>query len=184
MPASTLPTYRAVDADIRELRLAITPAELHGSLCGYLCAGGAQARANWLGCVLADPDGVDAVREGSPLDVAYCASQTQLDSPDFEFELLLPDGGEAVAERGEALVQWCQGFLSGFGLAAPAAESLSDEASEALADIGRIAASDLSYEDPEADEQALEEVSEFVRVAALLLHSDCVLGPRHRRTLN
>jgi uncharacterized protein YgfB (UPF0149 family) len=48
----------------------------------------------------------------------------------------------------------------------------------------RHAASDLSYEDPDADEDALEEVSEFIRVAVLLLHSDCVLGPRHRRKLN
>ena len=32
--------------------------------------------------------------------------------------------------------------------------------------------------------RALEEVAEFVRVAALLLHSDCVLAPRHRRSLN
>ncbi len=61
---------------------------------------------------------------------------------------------------------------------------MSEDATEALSDIGRIAASDISYEDPEADEQALEEVVEFIRVAALLLHSDCVLGPRHRRKLN
>ena len=52
------------------------------------------------------------------------------------------------------------------------------------AHLAKMAASNLSYDDPEADEQALEEVAEFVRVAALLLHSDCVLAPRHRRSLN
>jgi len=50
--------------------------------------------------------------------------------------------------------------------------------------LGRIAASELSYEDADSDEEAFEEVSEFVRVAAMLLHSDCVLGPRHRRKLH
>lgn len=184
MSSPSLPSYRAVDVEIRQLRLAITPAELHGSLCGYLCAGGDHARSTWLGCILADEAGVDAVAEGGALDAAYSASQLQLDSPDFEFELLLPDADIAVSERGEALVEWCQGFLSGFGLSATTHAKLTEEAVESLADIGRIAASDLSYEDPEADEQALEEVSEFVRVAALLLHSDCVLGPRHRRKLN
>ena len=184
MPAQALPTYRAVDTEIRRLRLAITPAEMHGSLSGYLCAGGTHGRATWLGSILADEDGVDAVREGSALDAMYSASSLQLDSPDFEFELLLPSDDEAVAERGEALVEWCRGFLSGFGLAASATSSMSEDATEALSDIGRIAASDISYEDPEADEQALEEVAEFIRVAALLLHSDCVLGPRHRRKLN
>jgi len=183
MPAQTLPTYRAVDAEIRQLRLAITPAELHGSLSGYLCAGGSHGRASWLGSILADEDGVSGVIEDSALDAAYSASLLQLDSPDFDFELLLPSDDEAVAERGEALVEWCRGFLSGFGMASAPAK-MSEDASEALSDIARIAASDISYEDPEADEQALEEVSEFVRVAALLLHSDCVLGPRHRRSLN
>ena len=39
-------------------------------------------------------------------------------------------------------------------------------------------------EDEEEDEAALSELEEFVRVAVLLLHGDCVLGPRHRRSLN
>lgn len=184
MTAPNLPDYRAVDADIRQQRLAITPAELHGSLCGYLCAGGETQRRRWLASVLADDEGVADVAEGCALDQAYLASASQLESPELEFELLLPDPEEAVAERGEALVEWCQGFLSGFGLAAAAPGKLSEDADEALSDIGRIAASDLSYDDPESDEQALEEVAEFVRVAALLLHGDCVLGPRHRRRLN
>jgi uncharacterized protein YgfB (UPF0149 family) len=121
---------------------------------------------------------------GGAVDQLYAASTRQLDSPDFEFELLLPGEEQPVSERGDGLVTWCRGFLGGFGLAAGAKPPLSEDSEEALADIARIAASDLSYEDPESDEAALEEVSEFIRVAVLLLHSDCVLGPRHRRTLN
>lgn len=184
MIAPILPSYRAVDADIRQQRLAITPAELHGSLCGYLCGGGEALRRRWLASVLADDEGVADVAEGGALDQAYLAAASQLESQELEFEMLLPADEEAVDLRGEALVEWCRGFLSGFGLAAAAPEQLSEDASEALADIGRIASSDLSYDDPESDEEALEEVAEFVRVAALLLHGDCVLGPRRRRRLN
>ena len=36
----------------------------------------------------------------------------------------------------------------------------------------------------EEDEEALAEIGEFVRVAALLIHGDCVLGPRHRQQLH
>ena len=36
----------------------------------------------------------------------------------------------------------------------------------------------------EEDEAALVEIAEFIRVAALLLHGDCVLGPRHRRSMH
>ena len=34
------------------------------------------------------------------------------------------------------------------------------------------------------ERDALAEIEEFVRVAVLLLHGDCVLGPRHRQSLN
>jgi uncharacterized protein YgfB (UPF0149 family) len=50
--------------------------------------------------------------------------------------------------------------------------------------MGRIAASDLAYEDSEADENALAEIVEFVRVAALLLHGDCVQGAQRKRQLH
>ena len=39
-------------------------------------------------------------------------------------------------------------------------------------------------EGDEEDEAALAEIEEFIRVAALLLHGDCVLGPRHRRSMH
>ncbi len=159
------------------------PCELHGSLCGFLSGGGQHDRQAWLARVMADPL-LSPPEAGGAMDRLYAASTRQLDSPDFEFELLLPGEDRPVSERGDGLVTWCRGFLGGFGLAAGAQPPLSEDSSEALADIARIAASDLSYEDPEADEAALAEVAEFIRVAALLLHSDCVLGPRHRRKLN
>jgi uncharacterized protein YgfB (UPF0149 family) len=97
---------------------------------------------------------------------------------------LLPDDDLPVVERGDALMSWCRGFLGGFGLAAGAEPPLSEESRDALGDLAKMASSHLSYDEPEADAEALEEVSEFVRVAVLLLHSDCVLAPRHRRSLN
>jgi len=179
-----LPSYAGIGAELHRLQLGVDAAELHGSLCGYLSGGGpALSRVNWLGAMLADPDTVEVAAD-SLIDRLYQVTTQQLESPDFGFDLLLPDGEQPVAERGEALLSWCRGFLGGFGLAAGAKPPLSEESQDALADMSRIAASDLSYDDPESDEEALEEVSEVIRVAALLLHSDCVLGPRHRRSLN
>jgi hypothetical protein len=179
----SLPLYSGVANQVGELRLGLDAAELHGNLCGLISGGNAGDRVRWLGLALADPD-IAPADAGSALDQLYLASVEALSSPELGFALLLPDDDAPVSERGEALVNWCRGFLGGFGLAAGAAPALSDESSEALADIARIASSDLSYDDPEADEDALEEVAEFVRVAVMLLHSDCVLGPRHRRSLN
>jgi yecA family protein len=188
MSELALPPHAEVAAELHALAVGMDASELHGSLCGFLSGGGdAPARDDWLSRMLAeaedDPEAV-AIAPDSALDRMYVATADLLASPDFGFTLLLPPADADVAERGEALLGWCRGFLGGFGLAAGAQPPLSDESRDALADLGRIAGSELSYEDPDTDEEALEEVAEFVRVAALLLHSDCVLGPRHRRSLN
>ena len=93
-------------------------------------------------------------------------------------------GVGALAERSGALFEWCRGFLGGFGLAAGKSPPLSEEGTEALADLARLAAATPQEEGDQDDEDALAEIEEFVRVAALLLHGDCVLAPRHRQQFN
>ena len=48
-------------------------------------------------------------------------------------------------------------------------------------DVARIAASDMSYDGSESDEEALAEIVEFVRVVPLLIHADCVRAAQSRR---
>ncbi|HTA66216.1 MAG TPA: UPF0149 family protein, partial [Xanthomonadaceae bacterium] len=75
-------------------------------------------------------------------------------------------------------------FLGGFGLAAAPAGALSAEAKESLDDIARIAASDLSYDGSESDEEALAEIVEFVRLVPMLIHADCVRAAQRRRQVH
>ena len=96
----------------------------------------------------------------------------------------LPGADALLAERSGALFAWCRGFLGGFGLAAGPQPPLSEESREALSDLARLAAATAQEEGDQDDEDALAEIEEFVRVAALLLHGDCVLAPRHRQRLN
>jgi len=180
--AEPLPSPAEVDATVRELGLGIAPAELHGALCGWI-AGGGDTGADWLSKVMADPS-LPAVIAGSVLDRLREASASQFDDRGFGFDLLLPDVEAPLAERSGALFDWCRGFLGGFGLAAGQAPPLSDEAGEALADLARLAAATPQDDGDEEDEQALAEIEEFVRVAALLLHGDCVLAARHRQQFN
>lgn len=183
MPDISLPPHADLATELAALEAGLAPSELHGSLCGFLSGGGKPDQAAWFPSVMADPM-LSAPAPGGALDQLYRASVAQLESADFAFELLLPPEDAPVSARGDGLLAWCRGFLGGFGLASGPNPPLSDEAEEALADLARIAASDLTYEEPDADEDALAEVAEFVRVAVMLLHSDCVLGPRHRRRLN
>ena len=177
-----LPECAALAEAVRGAGLAIDPSELHGSLCGFLCGGGSCDAGNWIQRL--ELDSVRAPAHGDALDRLRSATTAQFDAQDFGFELLLPADDAPLSVRADALVAWCRGFLGGFGLAAPDSAGLSDEAAEALQDLAHIAASDLAYEETEADEDALAEIVEFVRVAALLLHGDCVEGAHRKRQLH
>jgi uncharacterized protein len=181
-PVTDLPAAEAVAAELQAAQLATTPAELHGALCGWLAGGGAQD-GPWLARLMVD-DSLPRPAEGSPLDCLRAASAAQLEDRGFAFDLLLPEPGASLAERSGALFDWCRGFLGAFGLAAGADPKLSRESNEALTDLARLAASVPQEEGDQEDEEALAEIEEFVRVAALLLHGDCVLAARHRRGMH
>lgn len=182
MSAPDLPATAALEGEIRALALSVTVSELHGGLCGWL-AGGGSADRGWLAKVMADP-ALPQVVEGSALHDMGVASAAQLGDRSFEFELLLPDADASLSERSGALFDWCRGFLGGFGLAAGAAPPLSEDSEEALADLAKLAAAQPQDDGDEEDEEALVELEEFVRVAALLLHGDCVMAAQHRQRFN
>lgn len=176
-----LPPLSAVAEELQQLRVAAEPGEVHGALCGFLCGGG-RLQAHWLAQLELEAERPAADTGG--LASLRAATVAQLEDPEFGLALLLPEGDVHVEVRAEALLTWCRGFLGGFGLAAPGADRLSEDGQEALQDLARIASAQLSFEGAAGDEAALEELSEFVRIAALLLHGDCVLGVRHRQRLN
>ena len=61
---------------------------------------------------------------------------------------------------------------------------LSEEGQEALGDLANLASARIEEVDPEQDEESLTEIEEYLRMAVLLLHADCALGPRSRQRLH
>ena len=180
--SETMPSLQEVEAASRDHGLACGASELHGGLCGWL-AGGGGAGSDWPARVLAD-ESLPAVVPGGALDRLGSTTAAQMEDRDFGFDLLLPDAEATLYARSGALFDWCRGFVGAFGLAAGSQPKLSDEGQEALADLARLARASAQDEGDEEDEQALAEIEEFVRVAALLLHGDCALAARHRNRLN
>lgn len=177
-----LPSLSSVDAEIRRLALAMTASELHGALAGWLAGGGAAVR-DWPAKVLVDTQ-LETPGEDSPLDRLRQVTAAQFGDRAFGFELLLPEADAPLEARSGALFDWCRGFLGAFGLSAGAQSRLSEESAEALGDLAKLAAAQPQDEGDDEDEAALAEIEEFVRVAALLLHGDCVLAAQHRARLN
>ncbi|HEX5122406.1 MAG TPA: UPF0149 family protein [Rhodanobacteraceae bacterium] len=176
-------THAELATALKTLRLGMGASDLHGSLTGYLCAGGRAGAEEWPHALAIEPEAPASLNDAS-LRRLYADCQTQLEDPDLGFEPLLPGSDEPVEQRAEALVEWCRGFLGGVGLSGAPPRGLSVDATEVLSDIGRIAASRFDYDDADEDETALSEVLEFVRVGVLLLHAEMRKPRSSRHTLH
>jgi uncharacterized protein len=164
-------THAELARALETLRIGMGASDLHGSLTGYLCAGGSAGAEEWPSALEIEPE-TPGGRDHEALRRLYRDCRDQLDDPDLGFEPLLPAQDAPVERRADALVEWCRGFLGGVGMSGPNARHLSADANEVLADLGRIAASRFDYDNAEEDESALSEVLEFVRVGVLLLHAE------------
>lgn len=159
---------------------AVTPSELHGLLCGCLAAGARPEPAAWLQAAADLLDIGAFAQEASKVGLLelYRLSLEQLEATDLDFEPLLPDDEQLLAQRAGALGRWCQGFLSGFGHYGKQTDSsLSQEAREALNDLGQIAQIAADADDSDENEADLMEVQEYVRMAALMLFAECNQAP-------
>lgn len=171
----------AIDHDelsrsLSRLRLGVDAAELHGSLAGFLCAGGTAGADSWLG-ELALEEAAEAVADSGEQALfrrVFEAVSADLADPDLAFTPLLPTDDAPMPERTAALVSWCRGFLGGIGLSgADLSGGLEGDLGEVLGDFGRIASSAFSEGDSaEDDEEAWAEVVEYVRVGALLVRTE------------
>lgn len=169
-------THVEIDLILGEHRIGINASELHGSLCGYLCAGGGASADAWCEALALEAL-QDAMQDDAQTHAAmqrfYRHARAALVDSDLSFEPLLPDADQGVPVRVGALVEWCRGYVGGLGLAGNSSTSvLSADARELLADLTRIASSDLHSGDSDDDEADFTEVLEFVRMGVLLLQSE------------
>jgi uncharacterized protein len=170
MPAP--PSHQELTGVLAALRLGVNPSDLHGSLTGYLCAGGLADAENWLDRLELTPAEPAAVRDPA-LQAILAAGLAQFEREPTRVTPLLPAADTPLVQRADALVEWCRGFLGGFGLVGSTLRAqLSDNASEILADFGTIASSRLEIDGGAGDEQAFGEVLDFVCTAVALLQRE------------
>lgn len=155
---------------------SFSPADIHGVIAGHLAAGSqlSPEKAVEFVCNMMDINSFALQSSKVAITSLYSATCERLNSMDMDFDLLLPDDDNIISIRIEAMGQWCQSFLSGFGYNGNQTDkSLSKEALEALNDLGQIAqvASDAPAQ--KDDEINFVEVQEYVRMAVLFLFLDC-----------
>lgn len=151
----------------------IGPSELHGFICGLLATGARPDKSRWQKEVAEFLD-LEALPADLSRDSLALAEQSKKDlsGKDFSFQLLLSTS-EELAECGQTLCLWCEGFLHGFGIGKYSGELL-PTSSEALKDFAEIAQLDAaSLENGAEQERELFEVQEYVRMAALNIFVEC-----------
>lgn len=173
-----LPDYLAISSALDRLDTEVTCSEVHGTLCGLLCASVSATSDQWQTSLWPHAtDKNDLVRAEALeiLNQLHDTCRLQLNDPNCEFELLLPDDDDPLDNRVNALGDWCQGYLVGMTLGGiQDFSSLPDNTREMANDIIEIARAGTSYdlEGTEADENAYAELVEYLRIGILLINEE------------
>jgi uncharacterized protein len=163
-------TYETYNAIVVQSDAELSAAEAHGMAAGMLCVNEHTKSAQWLGELL--HHAAPVIDEDEVL-LAQLFEETRrlMASEEFEFDLFLPDEEALLSERVEALKNWCRGFMFGAGAGSDAASNWPDDAREILKDISEFTRLDTEAEGEE-DENALMEITEYLRSAVLLLRDE------------
>ncbi len=150
----------------------MTPAEMHGLISGIICGGNQDHRwTTWVHDLTNDGMAFSQTLS-QPLQALHQDIVDTLEGDGFMFQLYLPDDDNiTVFDRADALAGWVNHFLLGLGVMQPKLGKVKGETGEAIDDLRTIA--QLGYDEDEDQEmlaQSLEEIIEYVRVAALLCH--------------
>jgi len=146
--------------------------ETHAVVVGLLCAAPGQSErdlATHLAALQIGDWSVDDLL--ARIGPALSSLRAELDSAELSFQPLLPTDDRPLDERTECLARWCSGFLTGFGAGQPVLRG--KESREAVAMIEQIARAATDPESSqEAEENAFTELTEFLRMAVLLLREE------------
>ena len=202
MAAANAPDYDRLTHLLAGVELAPSPAEAQGILCGLLALHlpdplerwHAQLSAASIECHCDAHDHghshaddhahahaeaeAEAEADGRRVALDQLAAWTQsaIDPPSVSFELFLPPDDWPLHQRAIAVLDWVRGLLFGLVLGGLEPEQLIGQAGEVFDDLVELTRMDLEAvaeeDDDEEDEQALTEIVEFLRVAAMLIRED------------
>jgi len=144
-----------------------SPSELHGLLTGIVCVTQSPTREEWqqILATLNVPELNDlalSMLTDEAEDVSHALSEDELD-----YLPLLPDDEHVLADRVQALADWCAGVVFGFGLASGHIRQDEMELIEHLQDVAAV-----EFEDSDNDEEgedSYQELYEFVRLIPVSL---------------
>lgn len=185
------PDIDTVTSALEQLGAAMDAAECHGTLCGLICVMTKLEYNTWLDKAFPGINRAQTLSPevAEPLSRLYERTQNQLNGPVCDFTLLLPADNQPLAQRTQALGDWCQGFLMGMSLGGiEDFSTLPSDAAEMARDLINVSRiEEHEIEESEADEVSLSEIIEYVRTGVLLINEEMHPGkaaPLENQTLH
>ncbi|GAA6206365.1 MULTISPECIES: UPF0149 family protein [Thalassotalea] len=174
--------FATVQALITTQDVKIHGSELHGVLTGLICAGYSFEDQDYLTMINDMFNNGETLPNKLQVTVKLLFSQVWQNILDdsYSFTLLLPDDEDSLVERAHALGAWVQGFNLGFGLQQKSSAVYSEDVKEVLTDFADIANLSDEIEEDETTEQAYFEISEYVRISALLCFTELGTPPESK----
>ena len=153
----------------------LNPSAMHGAMAGLLGAGfSPHAEHHFSETVAALEKALAIDLKGDLVDFVSrlsLATLAAIQDADYTFQPLLPEDDGSLEELLMSIAEWCRGFLSGFTqgitLKEAAGEPIPTMTAEALKDMAAIAQVDTEESDSEDAERQLEDITEYIRIAAI-----------------
>ena len=165
--------YDFIDEILSHFASPLLAEEIHALACGTLVTGKSKI-ALWLTEIFPETEiGKTFVLAAQQklLDLYEHIDQELADSS-LPFTLLLPDDEAPLGERVEALSEWCRSFLYGTAIADLDNDALSENSQEMLHDILNITTTTIDFTENEENEQAYQEVIEYIRVGVVFIYEE------------
>ncbi|HIP95430.1 MAG TPA: YecA family protein [Leucothrix sp.] len=177
--------YFKLENALRKAEADYSASEAQAIACGMLAVNIAADKITWVQLIFGEINSEDTLQvEAIKLTgELHDQCKRQLQDANLAFELLMPNEEESLLLRVSALQEWCNGFLLGIGLSGISDhKTLPEDTRELLVDFTEIGTSgSFDLEDEEASEEALAEISEYVRMGVLLINEE--LQPIKQSTL-
>ncbi len=171
--------YESLEEALVASEAEITASELQGSISGVLAACN-KTDVAWqttLVELLKDYD-KKVISQLEPLIKALFEwTHEQMSQQDSLAPMLLPDETYPTIDQLEETVNWCEGFLFGFGLQTGNQIIESEEVKESLIDIADISQLKLEADDDDTTQEALFTLIEHIKVAVQIIHWEMLVKP-------
>lgn len=178
--------YESIDGAMADADCDASAAEVQGIICGLIAGGYQDDSHAWIQSL------EEMVNEGhqfppqaqTVLRELFAWTAREMSQQESLAPVLLPDDNYPAVDRLEALIDWSQGFLLGFGLQSGNTPVDNAEVNEALSDLAEICHLELSAEEDEDTQQALMVLIEHIKVAVQVIHWETIAHNTAHMTSN